>query len=85
MNALIDRQKGLVRYFTDFEFLPNLLASTEQTHGGQTPELWRDALKESDAVRSLLGATDLPEGHEYACIVADDAWRLVNWLGRVNT
>ena len=78
MAAPIDAIAGLVRSFAEFWLLPDLLALA--TPGGELPQSWMDLLDEEGFNTDHIEDDDVPADADLARVMAEDAWRLAEWL-----
>ena len=78
MAAPIDAAAGLVRAFAEVWLLPDLLALA--VPGDGPPHTWIDLLDEEGFNTDHVEDVDLPDGPGLPTIMAEDAWRLVEWL-----
>ena len=78
MVAQVDAQTGLARAFAEFGLLPDLLRLN--TYGGGTVVSWAALLDREGFTMDHVDDAHLPEGDERHFIMAQDAWRIAEWL-----
>ena len=78
MAAPIDPDRGLARAFAEFWLLPDLLA-LNASRGG-TVAAWSELLDREGFTMDHVDDDHLPEGDERPFIMAQDAWRIAEWL-----
>lgn len=78
MAAPIDANTGLVRAFADVWLPPDLLALA--IPGDEPPQTWIDLLDEEGFNTDHIEDSDVPPDAELATVMAEDAWRLAEWL-----
>ena len=82
MAAPVDHQAGLARAFAEFWLLPDLLAAWEPD--ATPPSAWARLLEREGYTVDHIAEDELPEGPDLASVMADDAWRVANWLELVD-
>ena len=83
MAAPLDPQAGLARAFAEFWLLPDLLTAWEP--GAAPPASWARLLEREGYTVDHIADDELPEGPDLASIMADDAWRVAQWLDLVDS
>ena len=78
MAAPVDPERGLARAFAEFWLLPDLLALPGSGDG--PPAAWADLLSEHGYNMDHVFDEDLPPGPDVASVMAQDAWRIADWL-----
>ena len=78
MAAPVDPAAGLARAFADFWLLPDLLELGAAA--GMPPASWVRLLERSGFAADHVADEDLPAGPNWASIMADDVWRIAEWL-----
>ena len=82
MAEPLDPQKGLARAFAEFWLLPDLLARV--VPGDALPPSWRQLLERNGYAIDHIEDDELPSGPDRASIMAEDAWRISQWLELVD-
>ena len=82
MAAPIDPERGLARAFAEFALLPELLALPRDGDG--VPAAWTGLIAANGYVADHVFDEDLPAGPDVPSIMADDAWRIAEWLELVD-
>lgn len=78
MAAPVDPAAGLARAFADFWLLPDLLALGATA--AMPPPSWVRLLERSGFATDHVADEDLPDGPNWASIMAEDVWRIAEWL-----
>ena len=82
MAEPLDPQRGLTRAFAEFWLLPDLLA--QAVPGDAAPPSWRQLLESNRYAIDHIEDDELPPGPDRASIMAEDAWRISQWLELVD-
>ena len=83
MAAPLDPGAGLARAFAEYSLLPDLLALAETGDG--PPPSWARLLGRVGFTIDHIEDDELPDGENPASIMADDAWRISQWLELVTS
>ena len=83
MAAPLDPAAGLARAFAEYSLLPDLLALIET--GDRLPSSWARLLERVGFTIDHIEDEELPDGENLASIMADDAWRIAQWLELVRS
>ena len=78
MAAPIDPHKGLARAYAEYWLLPDLLDLNAS--GGGTVDSWSELLDREGFTMDHVDDDHLPEGEERHFVMAQDAWRMAEWL-----
>ena len=80
MAMPVDPQTGLVRFFAEFDLLPELLACVQESVEAVPPESWSLLLEKKGFSMDHFMEVELLKRSDLASIMAEDAWRLAKWL-----
>ena len=83
MAAPLDPAAGLARAFAEYSLLPDLLALAETGDG--PPPSWARLLGRGGFTIDHIEDDELPDGENFASIMAADAWRISQWLELVTS
>lgn len=83
MAAPVDPAAGLARAFAEHSLLPELLALAETGDG--PPASWARLLGRVGFTIDHIEDEELPDGENLASIMAEDAWRISQWLELVDS
>ena len=78
MATQVEAKTGLARAFAEYWLLPDLLQLN--TYGGGTVESWAALLDREGFTMDHVDDAHLPEGDERHLVMAQDAWRIAEWL-----
>ena len=82
MAAQVEPEQGLARAFAEYSLLPDLLVRTVPGEGA--PASWTQLLGDIGFTVDHIDDDELPPGLGVTAIMAEDAWRISQWLELVD-